>query len=164
MTARQDSPDLAGSGAPADQPWSLPKLRIDVGGDWFDDDVEITHPGVLANLRTGLRQDAQGYFLQTRVRIPVEVADAPFVVTRFERRADGFGLVLNDGTEEALDLATLRLGPGEIPYCAVKGGAFQARFSRAAAWQLLRLAEYDEATGRGVLRQGARAHALRRSD
>jgi hypothetical protein len=163
MTAREDRPDVGGSDAPSGQPWALPTLRIDVSGDWFDDDVEITHPGILANLRAGLRRDAQGYFLQTRVRIPVAVADAPFVVTRFARSADGFGLFLNDGTQEALDLATLRLGPGEIPYCTVKGGAFQARFSRAAAWQLLRLAEYDEATGQGVLRQGAREHALRRS-
>ena len=146
----------------ADQ-WQLPKLRIDVNGDWFDEAVEITHPGVLANLRSGLRRDAQGHFIQTRVRIPVEVADAPFVVTRFEPHAPGFVALLNDGTEEAVDLATLRIGPGEIPYCAVKGGVFEARFSRAAAWQLLTLAEYDERTGRGVLRHGAREHALRRS-
>ena len=66
--------------------WRLPKLRIDVDGDWFDDDVEITHPGILANLRGNLRKDAGGHFIQTRVRIPVEVADAPFVVRRVEHR------------------------------------------------------------------------------
>ena len=163
MTTRDDSPNVEREGAPTANQWQLPKLRIDVNGDWFDEDVEITHPGVLANLRSGLRRDAQGHFIQTRVRIPVEVADAPFVVTRFERRAPGFVALLNDGTEEAVDLATLRIGPGEIPYCAVRGGIFEARFSRAAAWQLLTLAEYDERTGRGVLRHGAREHALRRS-
>src|SRR5213076_934921 len=78
--------------------WNVPKLRIDVSGDWFDDDVEVTHPGVLANLRANLRRDAQGYFIQTRVRIPVEVADAPVVVIRFERSGDGFVAFLNDGT------------------------------------------------------------------
>src|SRR2546425_6263068 len=50
--------------------WKLPRLRIDVNGDWLDDGVEVTHPGVLANLRANLRRDPQGYFIQTRVRIP----------------------------------------------------------------------------------------------
>ena len=68
--------------------WKLPKLRIDVDGEWFDDDVQITHPGILANLRGNLRKDAEGHFIQTRVRIPVEVADAPFVVTRVQRRGE----------------------------------------------------------------------------
>jgi hypothetical protein len=143
--------------------WRLPKLSIDLDGDWFDEGVEITHPGVLANLRSGLRRDAQGYFIQTRVRIPVEVADAPFVVVRFERSGDGVAVFLNDGTEETVDPATLRIGPGDVPYCAVKGGRFEARFSRAAAHQLLGLAEYDEASGRGVLRLGPSEYSLRRS-
>ena len=143
--------------------WRLPKLSIDLDGDWFDDGVEVTHPGVLANLRSGLRRDAQGYFIQTRVRIPVEVADAPFVVVRFERSGDGVAVVLNDGTEEAVDPATLRIGAGDVPYCSIKGGRFAARFSRAAAHQLLGLAEYDEPSGRGVLRLGLREYSLRRS-
>ena len=143
--------------------WRLPKLRIDLEGDWFDDGVEVTHPGVLASLRSGLRRDAQGYFIQTRVRIPVEVADAPFVVVRFERSGDVVAVFLNDGIEEKMDPATLRIGPGDVPYCAVKGGQFEARFSRAAAHQLLGLAEYDEPSGRGVLRLGPSEYSLRRS-
>ena len=142
--------------------WELPRLRVDVNGDWFDDDVEVTHPGILSNLRGNLRRDAQGYFIQTRVRIPVEVADVPFVVIRFERGAGGFIASLNDGAQEHVDPATLRIGPGDVPYCAVKGGTFEARFSRAAAFQLLGMADYDERTGRGALRDGARSYELRR--
>ena len=37
--------------------WTLPKLRIDRDGDWYDDDVQVTHPGILANLRGNLRKD-----------------------------------------------------------------------------------------------------------
>src|SRR5205809_612090 len=81
--------------------WELPKLRVDVNGDWFDDDVEVTHPGILLNLRGNLRRDAQGYFIQTRVRIPVEVADVPFVVIRFERRAGGVAWWLTAGAQPA---------------------------------------------------------------
>ncbi|MGH7313928.1 MAG: hypothetical protein ACREJV_12210 [Candidatus Rokuibacteriota bacterium] len=142
--------------------WKLPRLRVDVNGDWYDEDVEITHPGILANLRATLRRDAQGYFIQTRVRIPVEVEDVPWVLTRVESPGERLRGVLNDGTETDIDPAALRLGPGDIPYCPVKDGAFEARFNRAAAFQLLALAEYDERTGAGRLRLGGREYALRR--
>jgi len=142
--------------------WKLPKLRIDRDGDWYDDDVQVTHPGILANLRGNLRKDEEGYFLQTRVRIPIVVDDAPWVVTRVEPRGERLHVVLNDGSEAAVDATTLRLGHGDVPYCRVKGD-FDARFSRAATFQLLTLAEYDEATGRGTLRLGERLVPLRRS-
>ena len=45
--------------------WTLPRLRVDRSGDWFDGDVQITHPGILANLRSTLRRDADGYFIET---------------------------------------------------------------------------------------------------
>jgi len=144
--------------------WTLPVLRVDVDGEWWDDDVQITHPGVLANLRGNLQRDAGGYFIQTRVRIPVEVADAPFVITRIERRGDTLHAWLNDGAEQDVDPATLRLGPGEVPYGAVKDGAFEARLSRAAAFQLLALAHYDERSGRGALHLGDREYALTRPE
>jgi uncharacterized protein len=151
----------AGESLPSD--WKLPKLRVDVNGDWFDDDVEITHAGILANLRSMLRRDADGYFIQTRVRIPVEVEDVPFVVSRIERRGEALHVFLNDGTEADIDPASLRMGPNDVPYCAVRDGSFVARLSRAAAFQLLALADYDEGTGRGALRLGDREYALRRS-
>jgi hypothetical protein len=144
--------------------WTLPDLRVDVNGDWFDGDEQVTHPGVLANLRGSLRRDAGGYFIQTRVRIPVRVEDTPFVVVRVQASGDRLRAVLNDGAEEAADPAGLRIGRGDVPYVPVKGGAFEARLSRAAAFQLLTLADYDEATGRGTLRLGGREYPLRRRE
>jgi uncharacterized protein len=163
VTTAEDSLSHEREGAPAEEPWRLPKLRIDVDGDWFDDDVEITHAGILANLRSVLRCDADGYYIQTRVRIPVEVEDAPFVVARIERRGERLHAILSDGTATDVDPATLRVGRDDVPYCAVRNGAFEARLSRAAAFQLLALAEYDEDTGRGTLRVGGREYPLRRS-
>jgi uncharacterized protein len=148
---------------PLPEGWTLPALRVGVDGDWYDGDVEITHPGVLANLRGNLKRDAEGYFIQTRVRIPVTVDDAPFVVTRIERRGETLRAWLNDGEEEDIDPASLRVGAGDVPYCAVKQGAFEARLSRAAAYQLLTLAEYDERSGRGALRLGGREYGLARA-
>jgi hypothetical protein len=121
--------------------WKLPNLRVDTDGEWWDEGVQVTHPGILANLRENLKKDADGYFIQTRVRIPVRVDDVPWVVTRIERRGESLRALLNDGTEESVDPAAVRLGRGEVPYCPVKGGLFQARLSRAAAFQLLTLAD-----------------------
>src|SRR5438067_12477223 len=115
---------------PAD--WKLPDLRIDGDGEWYDEGVQVTHPGILANLRSNLKKDADGYFIQTRVRIPVKVDDAPWVVTRIERRSEVLHAVLNDGSEERVDPASIRLGRSDAPYCTVKDGAFEARVSRAA--------------------------------
>ena len=142
--------------------WQLPKLRVDLNGDWFDDDVEITHAGILANLRAGLKRDVQGYYLQTRVRIPVEVEDKPFVVSRIERRGETLHAILSDGTATDVDPATVQVGRDDVPYCAVRNGAFEARLSRAAAFQLLALADYDETTGRGTLRLAGREYLLQR--
>jgi len=143
--------------------WKLPDLRIDRDGDWYDEGVQVTHPGILANLRSNLKKDVNGYFIQTRVRIPVKVDDAPWVVTRIERRGDTLHAILNDGAEEGVDPGTVRLGRGDVPYCTVKGGVFDARFSRAATFQLLALAEYDEASGRGALKLGGREYPLARA-
>ena len=163
MTATGDGPSVDDPNAMPPSQWRLPRLRVDVDGDWFDDDVLITHAGILANLRSLLRHDTEGYFIQTRVRIPVEVEDVPFVVTRIERRGETLHAFLGDGTEMDVDPATLRLGPDDVPYCAVKDGAFEARLSRAAAFQLLSLADFDEATGRGALRLAGREYPVRRS-
>lgn len=143
--------------------WKLPDLRVDRDGDWFDEGVQITHPGIIANLRGNLRRDGEGYFIQTRVRISVRVDDVPFVITRVERRGDRLHAWLNDGTEEPLAPETLRIGAGDVPYAAVKGSAFEARFDRAAAWQLLQLADYDEASGAGTLRLPGGEWPLRRA-
>jgi len=62
-----------------------------------------------------------------------------------------------------VDPATLRVGEGDVPYCAVKDGAFEARLSRAAAYQLLALADYDERSGGGALHLGGREYRVART-
>jgi hypothetical protein len=141
--------------------WTVPKLSIDRDGEWFDDGVQVTHHGIVANLRSNLRRDAEGYFIQTRVRIPVTVEDVPWVITRLERRGHTLHGFLNDGTDETIDPASLRIGAADVPYCTVKSGQFEARLSRAATFQLLAL---TEAGGGGdVLRLGGKTWPLRRS-
>ncbi len=149
--------------APDPSKWTLPRLTVNREGEWLHEGQEITHPGVLASLMRNLRRDDAGYFIQAGpVRIPVEVADAPFVVVRVETDGPALRLTVNDGTQETLDPATLRLTAAGIPYCRIKGGQFEARLSRAAAYQLGRLVDYDEKTGQAILRLGGIAHRLSR--
>jgi hypothetical protein len=141
--------------------WKLPRLRIDRDGEWFHEGEEICHEGILGSLRQGLQVDAAGHFLQIGpVRVPVEVEDAPFAVVRFEAEGNGFALWLNDGSREALEPGSLRLREGDVPYCRVKGGRFDARFSRAAAWQLLQRVKEQPGGGPPTLAVGGRGYAL----
>lgn len=144
--------------------WTSAPLTIARDGEWLYEGLEITHPGIVENLRGGLRQDEAGYFIQAgQVRVSVEVRDAPFLVVRVEGDGRALRLTLNDGTRELLDPATLRYDARDVPYCWVKGGQFEARLSRAAAWQLARFMEYDEGTGRVTLRLGGMSYPLNRT-
>jgi hypothetical protein len=141
--------------------WRLPRLRIDRDGTWRHEGEEVTHAGILANLRGNLQVDADGHFLEVGpVRVPVEVEDAPFIVARVEVEGDRLMLTLDDLSREPLAPATLRFGADGAPYCRVKDGRFEARASRAAAYQLLEHVEYDERGGRATLVVGAARHPL----
>jgi hypothetical protein len=141
--------------------WTLPRLRIDRDGVWFHDDAEVTHPGIIANLRDNLRVDEGGHFLQIgSARVPVEVEDTPFVVERVEALGDGLTATLNDLTREPVALDTLRVDERSIPRCRVKEGRFDARLSRAATYQLLQHVQPEEGSGRSTLVLGGRRHPL----
>jgi uncharacterized protein len=148
---------------PASDPstWKLPRLRVDREGSWYHEDEEVTHEGILASLRDALQADATGHFIQIGpVRVPVDVEDAPFSVVRLEPEGDGLTLTLNDLSREPLDPTSLRLGAGDVPYCRIKGGRFEARFSRAAAWQLLQHAEPGAGNAPPTVTVGGRRYPL----
>jgi hypothetical protein len=44
-------PEPAASAPDPPAGWTLPDLRIGRDGEWYEGDVEITHAGILANLR-----------------------------------------------------------------------------------------------------------------
>lgn len=122
--------------------WTLPRLRIDRDGAWFHDDAEVTHPGIVANLRDNLQVDERGHYLQIGpARVPVDVDDAPFVVERVEVEGAGLTATLNDLTREPVALETLRVDERGVPRCRVKSGRFAARLGRAATYQLLQHVE-----------------------
>ena len=152
-------------------PWTPPPgtFRIDRDGGWRHEGQEVTHPGVLANLYANLRADEAGHYLQVGpARIPVEVEDAPFVVTRVSvspgDASHSLRAYLSDGTEETLEPAGIWIGARDTPYCRVKGGRFVARLAVAAWLQLAASVEDGAAGGPPILIVGGRRLPLRRQE
>jgi hypothetical protein len=151
------------TGAPPSDPstWTLPRLRIDRDGAWYHDDAEVTHAGILANLRGNLQVDEQGHFLRIGpVRVPVEVEDAPFVIERVEVEGERLVATVNDGSRELLPLDSLRVDERSIPRCRVKSGRFAARLNRAATYQLLQHVEPAEGDRPAALVLGTHRHQV----
>ena len=138
-------------------------LRIDREGHWFFAGEEITHHKTYLLFCRSLARDPDGrYFLRIGPEAcEVEVEDAPFVVAtlRFSPSPSGdldaVRVVLNDETIEPLDPGSFRIGPRNIPYCRVRGGALEARFSRTA-YQLLFPYFQQDGRGRFFIRLGGR--------
>ena len=157
------------SEAASPAPFLLPQgiFRIDREGTWRHEGQEVTHPGVLGNLWANLRADERGHYLQVGpARIPVEVEDAPLVVTRVEAEqgpSEGLRVHLSDGSEERIDAAGLWIGRNGAPYCRVRSGGLVARFSVAAWLQLADRVE-EEPGGAPVLVLGSRRIRLAGGD
>lgn len=110
-------------------------LRLDRDGRWWHRDALVEHPRVSALFDRGLRVDEAG---EVRLVVGeqwcyVGVEETAFVVRRARDEADGsVTLVLNDGSEEPLDPATLLAYGHRDLYSRVKGGRCPARLLRDA--------------------------------
>ncbi len=122
-------------------------IHIDSEGIWFYKRVEMSRRDIIALFYQHLTQDESGaYFIKIGPqRYPVDVEDTAYVVWSLDWKDADTGIVLHlsDYTIELLDPATLRIGAESIPYCKVKGGRFDARFSRAAYYSLAGQIEHD---------------------
>ena len=131
-------------------------LRIDKEGRWFFHDEEITHRKTYLLFSQNLTRDDSGRIILRigREQCPVEVEDAPFVVKTLDFVLSDGGelksiwLTLNDETREQMNQATLRIGAENVPYCRVRSGRFEARFSRGAYQLLLPYIQQDEKANR----------------
>lgn len=115
-----------------------PRIFIDKEGNWFQDGIPVLHRWTYLYNNKLLRRDEKGryYIDEGRGRIYARVEDTPFVVKMIDKRKGRLYLILNDGTEEKLDFRTLRLNDQNIPYTKVKGGEFDARFTRPAYYEI----------------------------
>ncbi|MBN2418221.1 MAG: DUF1285 domain-containing protein [Deltaproteobacteria bacterium] len=119
-------------------------IYIDKSGKWFHKGLEMIHKGIVNEFYRSLSIGPSGEYLLIRGQeiCFLEVEDTPFIITRAELNSAGktgderIILYLIDDTQEDLDPETLSIGDENVLYCRIKNNTFNARFSRAAYYQL----------------------------
>jgi hypothetical protein len=137
-------------------------IRLDADGKFWHDGQRVDHPSLEKALHGWIaRHPDDGRFILTNGYdwTYFQVDDAPYVVRSLRCLPDAVVLGLSDETEEPLAPATLRVGRGDALYAKVKGGKFEARFSRHAQTALAPILE-EASDGSVSLRIGAREYAV----
>jgi len=114
-------------------------IFLDAEGRFWHDGEPVEHPSLESALHTWIaRHPDDGRFILTNGYdwTYFRVEDAPFTVRSLRILPDSVVLLLSDQTEEPLAPDTLRVGRGDALYAKVKGGSFEARFSRHAQTSL----------------------------
>jgi uncharacterized protein len=109
-------------------------IRLDAQGRFWHDGVLVEKPALAAALHRWIaRHPDDGRYILTNGYdwTYFEVEDVPYFVESIALEEQGIRMTLTDGAQEWLEPATLR-GLGNGLYAKVKGGAFEARFSRHA--------------------------------
>ncbi len=123
-------------------------IVLDREGRFWHDGARVDHPSLEHALRSWIaRHPDDGRLILTNGYdwCYFRAEDAAYVVDAIRAEADGaVTLRLFDGSEERLDPSTLSTGEGGAVYVRVKGGRFDARFSRHAQTQLAPLLVKDE--------------------
>ena len=127
-------------------------LRLDREARWWHEGERVSHPRLAAALHRWLDQREDGRYivrLDAQRYAYVEVEDVPYLVRSIAIESTAAEEVelrasLSDGSEEILEATSLRVGAHDALYCAVKGGRFPARLSRAAQLQLAPLLAESE--------------------
>ncbi|MCF8054317.1 MAG: DUF1285 domain-containing protein [Deltaproteobacteria bacterium] len=125
-------------------------ILIDKEGNWFYNGAEMFRKEILELFYAHLTRDDAGRYI---IRINndsslIEVEDCAFVVKAFYLdKIDGLDssyVLLSDGSQEEFVPESLKFSEDNVPYCKVKNGTFDARFSRSAYYQLAAAIAYDE--------------------
>ena len=136
------------------------QLSIDSEGNWRHEGVRITHERTWRLFYSVLDLDEEGrFFISVGKELAfVLVEDAPFIVTALRITEQGVQLRLNDDSYQIMNPETLRFSDKNIPYCKIRDGKMEARFSRTAYYEL---AEHiHEENGHFVLRINQEKYVL----
>ena len=126
--------------APAPERFRQIGLRLDRNGRLWHQGEEVTHPRLRQALLRWL--DLRDEDRRPVVRLDetryayIDVDDAHLLVTSARWDGDRIFVVLNDGSEEELAYASLRVGDGDALYCTVRGGRLEGRVT-TPAYQVL---------------------------
>lgn len=118
---------------------------IDAEGIVWHEGSELDDPELLRFFMETLRRGEDGrlqLICQGELCL-FDCEDVPYVVQSFEEGKGQICLRFPGGYEEALDMASLRVGPENVLYCRVRQGQFEARFSRKAYVELAKKVEQD---------------------
>lgn len=111
-------------------------LSLDAAGHLWHQGQEVTHPRLRQAILRWLdvRDDGRDIVRLDDLRYAyIDVAGEHLRVTAARWQDDDrLELSLDDGTEEELDYATLRVGADDALRCRVRGGKLRARFTTAA--------------------------------
>lgn len=130
---------------------SLP-IRVDKEGLWYYQGALMFRRDILEVFFQNLKRDEAGRYLVDMEgdSALIEVEDTPIVVETVVKHPRGdeaderIEIFLSDFTSETLDPSTLRMSTENVLYCTIKKGAFEARFLRAAYYQIAEYIEHDE--------------------
>jgi hypothetical protein len=137
-------------------------IRLDAEGKFWHDGEPVDHPALAKALHEWIAvHPDDGRFILTNGYdwTYFKVDDAPYTVRSLRVMPDGVTLVLSDESEEQLAPATLRVGAGDALYTKVKGGKFEARFSRHAQTALAPIL-HEEKPGALRLTVGGRDYPI----
>ena len=144
--------------------WEIPEgLRVLPDGSWRVGELQVIHPPTLRYLKAHLVEEAGAPFLvDGDRRMPIQLDGPPFEVLTLvlDEAAGTAAVVLDDGSKEPVTETSLGMNQDTGRFeCAVRGGRFRARLSRAA--HALLLDHVVEENGAFLLRIGARRLPLR---
>ncbi len=116
------------------------QIVLDREGRFFHEGDRVDHPALEQALRRWIaRHPDDGRLILTNGYdwCYFRAEGTPFFVTSLAVEADGaVTLSLFDGSKERLDPATLRVGNDGVLHAKVRGGSFDARFTRHAQAEL----------------------------
>ena len=139
-------------------------IRIDKDGIWYYKGCEIIRKDIFRYFNQHITTGPNGRFVLqiNNEKCSLEVEDTPFVVKRVDYNS-GFRIVLNDESEEVLQLDTLWISNENVLYCKVKDKRFDARFNRASYYEFTKHIMCDEERERYFIpTQGKRYYLERR--
>jgi hypothetical protein len=132
-------------------------IRLDRDGRFWHDGALVENEALSRALHTWIaRHPDDGRYILTNGYdwTYFQVDDVPYLVTSVSVEGDRVALTLSDGTSEPMGIEGLEAGRDGALYVRVKGGAFEARFTRHAQTSLAPVT--DEDGGQVVLRIGGR--------
>lgn len=128
-------------------------IRLDRDGRFWHDGALIENEALVKALHSWIsRHPDDGRYILTNGYdwTYFEVEDVPYWVTSVSVQGERVELTLSDGTREELGAEGWSAGDSGALYVGVKGGRFEARFTRHAQTALAPIT--DEVAGQTVLR------------